>query len=350
LLGTPPPYQEDDLLTTSTKGFKGEIITADRDEVWEAVNTSRCDLLESMEDDKSKERMERIKKACIRTSMPTGSPQKNVNDGPPTYLELEWVYGYNNRYRGNLDYLKSPDDTEKEGRTRFVYPAACIAVVYHKFRETQTFYKSHTDDIMSLSVHPGGIYVATGQRGNKAPVHVWNSENLETEAVLSLHTRGVNLLAWGEDGSRLVSVGVDDSHIVALWDWRVNKMVASGIGGEGVLLGVAISEDGKTIVAVGVKQILFFTVDGRALRSKKGLIGSNSGGIRQAFCSCSYLNNDAYVGCASGEIYRFNNRRLVAVYQAHGVSEPVNSLERCKVSGGLISGGEVRMGESISHF
>ncbi|GMH68416.1 hypothetical protein TrRE_jg1209, partial [Triparma retinervis] len=227
--------EEDDILIASMKGFKDEMITTDRDEVWEAVNTSRWDLLESMEDEDSKERMERI---------------------------------------------------------------------------------------------------------NKAPVHVWNSETLETEAVLSLHTRGVNLLAWGDDGSRLVSVGVDDSHIVALWDWRVNKMLASGIGGEGALLGAAVSEDGRTVVAVGAKQVLFFTVDGRALRSKKGLIGSQSGGVRQAFCSCAYLNNEAYVGCASGEIYRFRDRRLVAVFQAHGISEPVNTLERCKVSGGLISGGE----------
>ena len=116
-------------------------------------------------------------------------------------------------------------------------------------------------------------------------------------------------------------------------------MVASGIGGDGHVLAVAISEDGKTIVAVGVKQILFFNVDGRALRSKKGLIGKKTGAKKQVFCSCAYLNNDAYVGCASGEIYKFHRRRVVSVYQAHGIAEPVNSLSRCDVSGGLISAG-----------
>jgi len=244
------------------------------------------------------------------------------------------------RIRSNVNYLKSPNDNEKEGPSRFTYPAATVAVVYDKVKSSQVFYKAQTDEILSLAVHPGGVYVATGQRGNQAPVHVWNSATLETEAVLSLHTRGVSLLAWGEDGSRLVSVGVDDSHIVALWDWRMKKMVASGIGGDGLLLAVAISEDGKTIIAVGVKQVLFFTVEGRALRSKKGLIGKNSGGKKQVFSSCAFLNNDAYVGCASGEIYKFHSRKVVAIYQAHGISEPVNSLSRCAASGGLISGGE----------
>jgi hypothetical protein len=54
------------------KGFKDEMITTDRDEVWEAVNTSRWDLLESMEDEDSKERMERINKVRKRDqSKPT---------------------------------------------------------------------------------------------------------------------------------------------------------------------------------------------------------------------------------------------------------------------------------------
>jgi len=95
--------------------------------------------------------------------------------------------------------------------------------------------------------------------------------------------------------------------------------------------------DGKTIVAVGVKQVLFFDVDGRALKSKPGIIGTM--GKKQTFLSATYVHKDAFVGCASGEIYKFSNRRVVKVIQAHGINEPVNSLRFCHESGGVISGG-----------
>ena len=192
----------------------------------------------------------------------------------PSYLDLEWIYGYNSTDRSNVHYLTSPEDEDKKGCTRFVYPAASQGIVYHKFDNTQHFYASHTDTILSLTVHPGGVYVASGQRGRKADVHVWNGLTQETVAVLPLHTTGVNMLSWGFDGSKLVSVGMDKDHTVAFWDWQARKILASGVCGEATMLDVAISEDGKTICVVGIKTVLFFDIDGRALRAKPGIITS----------------------------------------------------------------------------
>ena len=131
----------------------------------------------------------------------------------------------------------------------------------------------HTNEILSLETHPGRSLVTTGQRGNRANVHVWDTATKDCVVELSFHTRGVNLLSFSPDGSKLLSAGLDDDHSLALWDWRLNKRLASGKGGKNLLLAVAVSEDAKTIVAVGVKTILYFELDGRALKSKPGIVG-----------------------------------------------------------------------------
>ncbi|GMH62047.1 hypothetical protein TrLO_g8072 [Triparma laevis f. longispina] len=282
----------------------------------------------------------KVAKSAASTGIPPGEGEEE--DEIPSYLELDWIYGYNSTDRNNIAYLTSPEDekpeNEKLGPARFVYPAAARGVVFNKFSNTQSFYSAHTDHILSLQVHPGGTFVASGQRGIKADVHVWNGLTLETAAVLPLHINGVNLLAWNHDGSKLLSVGMNNDHTIALWDWQAKKTLASGVCGETPMLGVAISEDSSSICVVGVKQVLFFAVDGRCLRSKPAALTSK--GKRQAFTSVAYIGNDAYVGCASGEVYRFDpvEAKVAEVWQAHGFYEPVLSLSRNLASGGLISG------------
>ena len=283
----------------------------------------------------------RLTGTASATSLPPSSPA-GAAAAPPSRLSLDWIYGYNSSAsRQNLHYLHRPEDEEtagKHGPAKFVYPAASVGVVYDKLSNTQAFYHGHTDEILSLAVHPAGTFVATGARGGAgAAVHVWNSGSLETAAVLSLHTVGVNLLAFSGDGSKLASVGTDKDHIVALWDWRSSKMLASGIGGDRNLLDVAFSGDGHTVCAVGDKTLLFFEVDRRALKAKKGVLTRIA--KRQTFTAVAYVQETAFVGTASGEVYKFLNRRCVQTYQAHGVNEPVNSLSFCAGTGGLVSGG-----------
>jgi len=267
----------------------------------------------------------------------------NNPSAPPTNLFLDWIHGYNStNSRQNLSYLHTESDTSssiaKSGPSCFTYPAGSIGVVYDKTTNTQKFYQGHTNEILSLTVHPGGQYVASGQRGNKASVHVWDSQTQNCVVELPFHTAGVNLLNFSPDGSKLLSSGLDVDHSLALWDWRLSKRLSSGKGGKEILLDAAVRGDGKECVAVGVRTVLFFDVDGRALKSKKGVIGRL--GKNQTFLSVAYVGKNAFVGCASGEIYKFSEtHRVVKAIQAHGVNEPVNSLAFCRTSGGVISGG-----------
>jgi hypothetical protein len=57
----------------------------------------------------------------------------------------------------------------------------------------------------------------------------------------------------------------------------------------------------------------------------------------------AYFGDDAVVGCASGELYRFKNGSCVQVVQAHGVKEPVLSIAFNPREGVLVTGGKVRV-------
>ncbi len=79
-------------------------------------------------------------------------------------------------------------------------------------------YSGHDDDIVSLAVDPTGNFVATGQLGARPRVHIWDSESGARLCVLPLvHRRAILAIAFSPDGKRLLSVGDDDNHTVALY-------------------------------------------------------------------------------------------------------------------------------------
>jgi len=60
---------------------------------------------------------------------------------------------------------------------------------------------SHTDDIISLAIHPNGKIVATGEVGRKPKIVVWDLETKDVKAILEgFHKRGVSLLAFDRSG------------------------------------------------------------------------------------------------------------------------------------------------------
>lgn len=49
-------------------------------------------------------------------------------------------------------------------------------------------------------------------------------------SVLNFHERGVNALAFSPDGKTLASVGIDNEHTLAVWDWEREKKITSTKG------------------------------------------------------------------------------------------------------------------------
>ena len=79
---------------------------------------------------------------------------------------------------------------------------------------------------MCLALHPNGHYVVSGQKdpkgATKPKICVWDSATMETLVVLEHHERGVCCVGFSPDGKTLVTVGCDDNHSVAVWDWHNN--------------------------------------------------------------------------------------------------------------------------------
>ena len=228
-------------------------------------------------------------------------------------VELEWVYGYRAQdCRNNVRYSANGD---------VVYHAAALGVVLAENADSgalsQRFFRTHDASVIGFAMHPGGRLVATGEVGRAPTIYVWDSETMEKRATLGGdHRRGVPLLCFSDDGASLCSVGDDDEHSIAVYDWSSGAARAKAKGDRAKPLGVAYRPgSAQDFVVVGVKSIKLWTMQGRNLSSKKALLGKV--GKPQAFTTAAFLAGELVVGCHSGELYFFEGRTLKAKHRVH---------------------------------
>jgi hypothetical protein len=137
-----------------------------------------------------------------------------------------------------------------------VYFAACVGVVLNPVTNTQRFFQGHSDDIQCLTLHPDmqtvqlmsveirGIcdaccsvslfcmwilsQVATAQKdpkGKEAPcVCIWDGLSMKELVKIEYHERGICCLDFSPDGKLLVTMGLDDNHTVAVWNWMKDSL------------------------------------------------------------------------------------------------------------------------------
>jgi microtubule-associated protein-like 6 len=144
---------------------------------------------------------------------PSAYKPHDLNDNDVD-LTLRWIHGYRSRdCRNSLRYSASG---------RIVYTAASVGVVYSKTSGKQSFLLgAHSDEIMGIAIHPNGQIFATGDAGSEATIVVWNSSDTRVYQRLErCHSRGVPLLSFNTKGNLLASVGLDNSHTLAVHDWQ----------------------------------------------------------------------------------------------------------------------------------
>ena len=137
---------------------------------------------------------------------------------PDDSLELEYVYGYSGH--------STRDSVHLNMNGHVVYPIAALGVVCDSEARVQKHFKGHNEDVPCLAMHPQGRFVATGQvdpKGAGTPyICIWDScaEDVKEVARFVYHDRAVISLCFSEDGTKLVSIGADDDHTMAVWDWE----------------------------------------------------------------------------------------------------------------------------------
>lgn len=123
-------------------------------------------------------------------------PSSQAGSAPDANLELDYIYGYRcHDVRNNVRYSHNGE--------KLIWHAGAVAIVYEKGSNTQTFFRSHNDDIHCLTVHPDPSMslVATGQIGTNPILCVWNYNTKEVVMrTKSPLTVGIKHVAFSPDG------------------------------------------------------------------------------------------------------------------------------------------------------
>ncbi|NWT45361.1 EMAL6 protein, partial [Chroicocephalus maculipennis] len=186
-------------------------------------------------------------------------------------------------------------------------------------QHTQRLYLGHDDDILSLSIHPVKDYVATGQVGRDAAIHVWDTQTLKCLSLLKgQHQRGVCALDFSADGKCLASVGLDDNHAIVFWDWKKGEKLATTRGHKDKIFVVKCNPHHvDKLVTVGMKHIKFWQQTGGGFTSKRGTFGTT--GKLETMMSVSYgrIEDIVFSGAATGDIYIWKDTLLLKTVKAH---------------------------------
>uniref|UniRef100_A0A8C0UQ86 EMAP like 6 n=1 Tax=Cyanistes caeruleus TaxID=156563 RepID=A0A8C0UQ86_CYACU len=248
---------------------------------------------------------------------------------PEDSLKLQFIHGYRGYdCRNNLFYTQAGE---------VVYHIAAVAVVYNRQQHSQRLYLGHDDDILSLSIHPIKDYVATGQVGRDAAIHVWDTQTLKCLSLLKgQHQRGVCALDFSADGKCLASVGLDDNHAIVFWDWKKGEKLATTRGHKDKIFVVKCNPHHvDRLVTVGMKHIKFWQQTGGGFTSKRGTFGSV--GKLETMMSVSYgrVEELVFSGAATGDIYIWKETLLLRTVKAHdGPVFAMHALDKGFVTGG----------------
>jgi len=293
--------------------------------------------------------------AEIEYAEPTTIPVPQFDPPETDELVLDHVYGYRADVasRRTLGALVSGE---------VVFAVAMVVVVMDPGKNTQRFYQGHTDEVISLAVHPDGCIVASSQIGIIPEVHVWDAVEMKLLSIISgFHEVGVPLLTFSPEGEMLLSAGQDEYNSLALHQWRASSHSCRGatvnndthltpqlgrwiksrsgsndtaLGQEstwsskygglmgstktthGQLLDIAMGPGGE-ICAVGVEYIRFWSGTLSPTSGQPGVFEAKDGFL-QPFTCVTFVNQGKVVtGTIRGDIYVWSNRVLTRCLRAH---------------------------------
>uniref|UniRef100_A0A8C6PPX7 EMAP like 5 n=1 Tax=Nothobranchius furzeri TaxID=105023 RepID=A0A8C6PPX7_NOTFU len=262
-------------------------------------------------------------------------------------LVLELVFGYRgNDCRNNVHYLNEGADV--------IYHTASVGIVLNLTTSCQSFYIEHSDDILCLTINQHPKFpnvVATGQVGDTGDmsatspsIHVWDAMSKQTLSVLRcFHAGGVCSVSFSATGRLLLSVGLDPEHTITIWKWQEGAKVASRIGHTQRIFVAEFRPDSDThFVSVGIKHVRFWTLAGRALLSKKGVLSSLEDARMQTMLSVAFgANNLTFTGTISGDVCVWKEHILVRIVaKAH--TGPVFTMYTTLRDGLIVTGGKER--------
>lgn len=131
------------------------------------------------------------------------------------------------------------------------------------------------------------------------------------------HTAGISSVDFSGDGKFLVSVGLDDFHLIVLWDWQRGEKLATTRGAKDKIFDAKFNPLDRTkILTCGVRFIKFWQHTGGGFTGERGQFG-NVAKMETLLCiAFGKKANVAFTGAANGFVYVWNETKLVRVVEA----------------------------------
>jgi microtubule-associated protein-like 6 len=261
------------------------------------------------------------------------NPKPEDKSKPSIAIEKAHVFGNQvEQARSSVHYNSNGD---------ILYPTSKYVCVYSKKRNTQIYYEGHTEEVSVVAVSDDKRIAASAESSKRPEIHVWDACTCQQLLVLpTLHRSGVASIRFSADRLKLVSVGKDNDHSLAVWetpsgDWTDGKILASTKGDVHPVLFCCFYDDcpnSEYILATGGRfHVKFWKRDGRCLNSDYAEYS-----VRQKLgtilCGVA-VGHNVITGSTSGHVFVWLGRTLKRVIRAHDLA--VVSLWACKA--GILS-------------
>ena len=266
--------------------------------------------------------------ATIENTIPSNSPPVDLRQPDENALRLEWIHGYScQNQRGNLSYTVSGE---------IMYTAAAAGVVLNADTNSQRFSLDHTNSIVSTALHPNGALAATGEVGRSPKIHVWNTTSMRIISTLAgFHHGAIHCLSFSKDGHYLVSVGQDEFHSVAVYNWKEKRLLFAHKSTRAKVFDCHFASN-TCFVTCGVNHVYFWETERAGVYSqKKGLFGK-IGKMQTMTCVSNLDDGRVITGSLSGHIYVWAGRNCQKMIKAHDTT--INAFYSC--AHGVLSGGK----------
>ena len=102
------------------------------------------------------------------------------------------------------------------------------------------------------------------------------------------HRRAIRHVGFSPDGSKLLSIGEDDDHSLAVYEWQNNMLLCSAKVDKDAVLGANFINE-QSLAVHGAKFIKFFSINGKNCTGQRGSFGRNNT-IEAQICGIPFNN------------------------------------------------------------
>ena len=237
-------------------------------------------------------------------------------------LKLNWVYGINiNGIKYPCKYLNGGNfsistghfydysDKEKANNSLLIYTIGKVVVILYIKLNKQKYYLGHQNEVISIAISKKNCkYIASGERGIRPSIHIWDSQTRQTKQILSgFHSQAVHLMEFGYNEIYLLTCGKLIDSPILLYDW-VKGIIMYSFKMNGVVQDIKMIYFDYSLKNIGAKNNNFNNIEFNNFNVNYNL---NEDEIINSFILCT-LNEIKIIQINKGKInyykIEYNNK------------------------------------------